>query len=103
MGLVNELQVFNMSRYHVYHSIPRDDLYDRKHMFKIHKYLLNNKTDNKILVSVRKRGILKQIRHFCIKNNFYNNFYIYKRTINETLHLNKDAFIEYMYNEEHIW
>ena len=47
--ILNELQVFNMSRYHVYQSIPRDDLFYKKSIFKIHKYLINNKTDNKYL------------------------------------------------------
>ena len=66
-------------------------------MYQIHDYLINVKTDHKILVSSTKCGILKQIRRYCTINQFniYNPFYVYKRNIQQTLHLNKNAYMDY--------
>ena len=74
-------------------------------VYQIHYYLLSTKTENKILVSSAKCGILKQIRRYCTSNTFniYNPFCVYKRTIQQTLHLNKDTYVHYNYNEEYVW
>ena len=103
--ILNELQLFNLSRYHVHNRHYVEDIYNRECVYQIHDYLLNNKTDNKILVSSTKRGILKQIRKYCTITTFniHNSFYVYKRTIQQTLHLNKDAYMDYNYNEEYVW
>ena len=103
--ILNELQLFNLSRYHVFNRYYVEDIYNRECMYQIHDYLLNNKTDNKILVSIAKRCILKQIRKYCISTTFniYNPFDVYERTIQQTLHLNKNAYMDYNHNEEHIW
>ena len=68
--ILNELQLFNLSRYYVYNRYFLDDLYDRKCMYQKNDYLLHNKTDNKILVSSRKHGVLRQIRRYCTSNTF---------------------------------
>ena len=61
--ILNELQLFNLSRYYVYNRHYLEDIYNRECVYQIHDYLLQNKTDNKILVSSTKRGVLflKQI------------------------------------------
>ena len=71
----------------------------------IHDYLLYNNTDNKMLVSSAKRGILKQIRRYCTSTTFniYNPFYVCKRTVQQALHLNKNAYVDNNYNEEYVW
>ena len=48
--------------------------------------------------------VLKNIKHYCLHRYNENEYtFIYKRTIQQTLHLNKDAYMDYDYNEEHIW
>ena len=71
------------------------DFNDKELMFQIHKYLTNNITDNKILVSANKRGLLRNMKYYCLhryKENEYN--FIYKRTIQQTLELNKNAYMD---------
>ena len=79
-----------------------DDIYDKNLMFQIHTYLMNHNVDNKIIVSVLKRYAFKQIRRVCINDYNNNNSFIYKRTIQQAQKLNKNACIDYAYNEEHI-
>ena len=103
---MNELQTFNLSRYNVYSiQYPEDNLYDKECMYQIHDYLLNDKIDSKILVSAGKRGVLRKIKQYCTRYVFiqYNQFYLYRKTIQVTLHLNKNAYMDYTYNEEHVW
>ena len=68
-------------------------------MFKIHEYLIEHSTiNNTVLVSVYKRGAIKQIKRFCVNDYNNNRTFLYKRTIKQTLNLNKNV-----YNEEYIW
>ena len=62
-------------------------------MFKIHEYLIEHSTiNNTVLVSVYKRGALKQIKRFCVNDYNNNRTFLYKQTLN----LNKKAYIDYM-------
>ena len=68
---------------------------------------MNAKTNNKISISIYEQSILKHVKNYCI--NFYPNnnihYFIHKKGIKETLQLNKDTYeyVDYMYNEEHVW
>ena len=48
------------------------DFNDKELMFQIHTYLTNYITDNTILIFAYKRGILKNIKHYCLKH--YNKY-----------------------------
>ena len=63
---------------------------------------MNHNVDNKIIVSVLKICALRQKRRYCINDYNNNNSFIYKRTIQQAQKLNKNACIDYAYNEEHI-
>ena len=105
-NVLNELQVFNLSRFFVCDMEFRNDAYDKETMYNIHTYLMNNKTNNKISLSIYKRSILKTVKNFCI--NFYpninGNYFIHKKGIKETFNLNKNTNdnVYYMYKEENI-
>ena len=74
-------------------------------MYNIHTDLINNTKNNKTLVSIYKRSILKHTKNYCI--NIYHtnniNYFIHKKEIKETINLNKDEHIEYVYNENNIF
>ena len=62
------------------------DFNDKELMFQIHTYLINNITDNKILVSANKRGLLKNMKYYCLHRYNENEYtFIYKRTIQQTI------------------
>ena len=80
------MQVFQWSRYYISYREYQDDKYDKEFMFQIHTHLMNHATDNKILfLSINVASNLKHIQ------SSYRN------------HLNKDSYIDYMYNEDSVW
>ena len=103
-NILNELQVFNLSRFFVCDMGFRNDAYDKETMYNIHTYLMNNKTNNKISMSIYKRSILKSVKNYCINHYPRINYFIHKRGIKEALNINKNINdnVDYMYNEENI-
>ena len=94
------------SRYYVCNYGFRNDIYDKEIMYDIHTYLMNDKTNNKISMSIYKRSILKHIQNYCVHYypNINMNYFIHKKEIKETLNLNKNTndYVDYMYKEENI-
>ena len=104
-NILHKLQVFQLSRYYVCIYGFRNDTYDKETMYNIHTDLINNTKNNKIFISIYERSILKHIKNYCI--NIYHtnniNYFILKKGIKETINLNKDEHVEYVYNENNIF
>ena len=108
-NILNELQVFQLSRCFVCDKGFRNDAYDKETMYNIHTYIyiyiMNNKTNNKISMSIYKRSILKSVKNYCINHYPRINYFIHKRGIKEALNININTNdnVDYMYNEENIF
>ena len=104
-NILNELQVFNLSSYCVCNWGFRNDAYDKEIMYNIHTYLMNNKTNNKISMSIYKRSILKTVKNYCINHYPCINYFIHKRGIKEALNININTNdnVEYMNDEGNIF
>ena len=86
--ILNELQLFQLTRFCTYYRYYFMDLdfNDKELMFQIHTYLINNITDNKILVSAHKRGLLRNMKYYCLHRYNENEYtFIYKRTRQQTI------------------